>query len=427
MPDHDALSDKGFALSASPLSTDTDTRTDDLVTRIVAELIELLGSGHQHLQASFALTAAESNAIVVVSDGEQTSRLRAPAAILPLLREHRHRSAQLDDEPWWRFIVTLQLGDTADIEFDYGTEPFPAEQLFPAPVYQADLQVYPRKRLPMWLAAYLSHAGRQIRTPELAASQSRLDRAAGHRGIPVDHGLPPLPLMWARWATISAAFVAEDSPWGPRISTSLAWFEGSTRSGSTLHLLPGNRAVLSGGVWNATELDTAYNDGVPLPRLEHIAQHLDRRQFLLDPSVEAVLPVDVSGRHIVDPVCTAVFAAGRHLLVGDGGALKVHWCHPVLFAQLDLAVDNRIDAVWRHVTVAHIARGNKISDPGGKSSPAPSHPRACRAHGVTSSDGRSDELTAHGRPTSTGAPQRPCEGSPHTGGEYQAHDRVPSG
>lgn len=71
--------------------------------------------------------------------------------------------------------------------------------------------------------------------------------------------------MWARWAAISAAFVAEDSPWGPRISTSLGWFEGSTRSGSTLHLIPGNRAVLSGGVWNAPELDAAYNDGAPLP------------------------------------------------------------------------------------------------------------------------------------------------------------------
>ncbi|ONM49291.1 hypothetical protein [Nocardia donostiensis] len=65
-----------------------------------------------------------------------------------------------------------------------------------------------------------------------------------------DDALPPFPQLWARWAIIAAGFAAAGSPWGPRILPSVAWFESTARSGSTLYALPGGRAVLSGGVWD---------------------------------------------------------------------------------------------------------------------------------------------------------------------------------
>ena len=46
-----------------------------------------------------------------------------------------------------------------------------------------------------------------------------------------------------------------------------AGIESDRRSGSTLYVLPGDRAVLSGGKWNSELLEAAYNGGAPLPDL----------------------------------------------------------------------------------------------------------------------------------------------------------------
>lgn len=94
----------------------------------------------------------------------------------------------------------------------------------------------------------------------------RRSRGEYHRD-PRARRFPPLPVLWARWATIAAAFVAVGSGLGPRIRPALAIFEGAARSGCTLFVLPGGRAVLSGGLWNAPELDDAYNNEGDLPDL----------------------------------------------------------------------------------------------------------------------------------------------------------------
>lgn len=86
------------------------------------------------------------------------------------------------------------------------------------------------------------------RTPREAAAQSRADRASGILPHPVDDEIPALPVLWARWATMAATFVAAGSPGGPRIVPSVAWYESAQGGGSTLTLLPGGRAVLSGGM-----------------------------------------------------------------------------------------------------------------------------------------------------------------------------------
>ncbi|WP_216899640.1 hypothetical protein [Nocardia alni] len=113
----------------------------------------------------------------------------------------------------------------------------------------------------------LSHGERQSRSPQEAAVSARDDRAAGRHARRTTDEFAPLPILWARWAVLSAAFVAAGSDRGPRIMPSLAWFESARRSGSTLVVLPNDRAVLSGGAGEAPALDDADNSGAPLPRL----------------------------------------------------------------------------------------------------------------------------------------------------------------
>lgn len=239
----------------------------DLDDLIAVELRGLLTHGWHRLDAAFALTVSDETAELVVSDEDRVARVRPSARVIELLREHRHRSASQGDGPWWRFLVVLTNAGDMEVEYDYGAEPFPDGHLFPALAYQADLATYPRKRLPVWLAAYIGHEGRHVRTPGAAFTQAAADRASGIAALPVSAELPPLHLLWARWSVISGACVGANSSWGPRITAALGWFEGSSRSGSTLYRLPGGRAVLSGGVWNAPQLDEAYNDGAPMPSL----------------------------------------------------------------------------------------------------------------------------------------------------------------
>ncbi|WP_067574345.1 hypothetical protein [Nocardia acidivorans] len=259
--------DVGFTLAGASPAVEAVQRPNDLTDRIANELATLLSTAGRRLDAAFALTVSDEAGQVVISDGQQAVLARPPAAVLPLLRELRDRSAESPDGPWWRVLISLTHVADARFEYDYGEEPFPGDHLFPVQAYLADLRTYPRKRLPVWLAAYIGHDERQTRPPGIASVQASTDVASGIAATPIGASLPPFPVMWSRWGVISAAFVAAKSPWGPRISTALGWFESATRSGSTLHRLPNGRAVLSGGVWNAQELDAAYNDGSRLPQL----------------------------------------------------------------------------------------------------------------------------------------------------------------
>ncbi|MBR7518617.1 hypothetical protein KC217_23395, partial [Mycobacterium tuberculosis] len=75
------------------------------------------------------------------------------------------------------------------------------------------------------------------------------------RAVPVTGELPDLRTLWARWAVLASAFVAAGSERGPRRGPSVGVCERAGHSGSTLTLRPGDRAVLSGGVWEAPALD----------------------------------------------------------------------------------------------------------------------------------------------------------------------------
>ncbi|WP_024800387.1 hypothetical protein [Nocardia sp. BMG51109] len=250
-------------IAPDPHST---TPTDELAQRIGSALEASGPPGWTDLTAVFALTTTAEAAEVRFSDGHgRTARIDPPAQVMALVREHRELSSRTRPGPWWRLGVRMDSTGTLLADEDYGDRPFPAGQLFAPEAYRADLERHPRERLPVWLAAYIGHGDRQHRTAAQAVARSNADRTAGVRAAVSQWEFPDLDTLWARWAVLAAAFVAAGSEQGPRMLPSLAWFEGAGRSGATLYRLPGGRAVLSGGVWNAPALDAAYNEGAPMP------------------------------------------------------------------------------------------------------------------------------------------------------------------
>ncbi|WP_412808196.1 hypothetical protein [Nocardia sp. SC052] len=223
--------------------------------------------GWHRADAVFGVTVGQEIGTITYYTGEQSISARAPDSVITAVREHRAAWASMDAGPWWRMLLSLTKSGELEVEYDYGELPFPPGQLFAPEQYRADLAAYPRDRIPVWLAAYIGHDDRQLRTPQQAAAQARSDRADEVWATLAENEFPPFPVMWARWATIAAAFVAARSDRGPRMAPWTAIYESAEASGSTLHVLPGGRAVLSGGVWNAPTLDAVYNDGAPMPRL----------------------------------------------------------------------------------------------------------------------------------------------------------------
>ncbi|MFI9506329.1 hypothetical protein [Nocardia sp. NPDC052566] len=247
------------------------TRPGSLIDSLAGELAELGPAGWRELRAEFAITVAAEAAHIVYTVADRQVRVAAPEPVLELAREQRAHAIWTGAGPWWRLVLQVGASGEVEVEYDYGDEPFPGEHLFRPEAYRADLAAYPRPRVPVWLAAYMHHDGRQSRTARRAAVSARAGRG-GRGGIGltvVDENFPSLPRLWARWAVLAAACAAAGAEPGPRIVPSTGWFESARNgsSGSSLYLLPDGRAVLSGGVWNAPALNAAYNGGVDLPNL----------------------------------------------------------------------------------------------------------------------------------------------------------------
>ncbi len=258
MTDNDP--DVGLAVGG-PSADDVSHRAKEITHLIAREFIDDAPVGWERFDVVFAFTAAAEIAEAWFTGNDRLARVSVPESVSVLARTHRDLTAALADGPWWR----LELAVLADGQFkartDYGDEPFPDGQLHRPEAYLHDLRTYPRKRVPVWLAAYVSHRGRQVRTARAAARAA----ASGTPATLSVGDFPALDVLWARWATIAAMFAAVGSERGPRMLPSLAWFEGSKRSGATLYRLPGGRAVLSGGLWNAPNLEAVYNHGAPMP------------------------------------------------------------------------------------------------------------------------------------------------------------------
>jgi hypothetical protein len=233
-----------------------------LIEPIVQQLAQLGPNGWEEFEAEFAFTVTAQVAQLRFWSADRTGLVPVPQSVADLVRTQREAAARMPAGPWWRLLLNVTNSGETAIDYDYGDEPFPDDQLLAPEHYRSDLEAYPRDHIPVWLAGYVAGPEAQSRQPHQAAS----DSASGQPATPTDD-LPSLRDVWARWAVVSAAYAGIGSQWGPRMYPGYAWYESDRRSGSTLFVLPGDRAVLSGGKWNSELLDAAYNRGEALPDL----------------------------------------------------------------------------------------------------------------------------------------------------------------
>ncbi|MGX9791300.1 hypothetical protein [Mycobacterium sp. MMS18-G62] len=234
-----------------------------LIEPIVQQLAQLGPARWEEFSAEFAFTVSAQIAQLRFWSEDRTGLVPVPQSIADLVRQQREVAARLPAGPWWRLLLTVTSRGETTVDYDYGDEPFPEDQLLAPEHYRRDLETYPRDHIPVWLAGYVAGPGAQGRDPRQAAAAA----AAGATAATPTDDLPALGELWARWAVLSAVYAGAGSEWGPRIFPGYAWFEGDRRSGSTLYLLPGDRAVLSGGKWNSELLQAAYSGVQPLPDL----------------------------------------------------------------------------------------------------------------------------------------------------------------
>lgn len=233
----------------------------------VAQQLAALGPPEwSELSAVFALTVRAGSADCAFATRGGWQPVTVPRSVMELVRAQREVSAQMSAGPWWRLLLTVTREGRLRADYDYADQPFPDGQLQPAQNYRDDIAAYPRQRLPVWLAGYLAGPAAQGRPSTQALATASSDETVGRRPVETED-IEPLPDTWARWAVLAAVYAGARSQWGPRIYPDMAWYESDARSGSTLHLLPGDRAVLSGGRWNSDLLSAAYQRHDALPDL----------------------------------------------------------------------------------------------------------------------------------------------------------------
>lgn len=245
--------------------TATDADASALIEPIVQQLGELGPAGWEQFSAEFAFTATSEIAQLRFWSADRTGLVPVPQSMADLVRLQREAAAGVPEGPWWRLVLNCTNRGEASVHYDYGVEPFPEGQLVPPEHYRNDLEKYPRSHVPVWLAGYIAGAAAQGRDPRRAAAEA--DGIAEGRGATAAAELPALGELWSRWAVLSAACAGVGSESGPHVHPGYAWYESEDRSGSSLFMLPGDRAVLSGGKWNSELLESAYNGGGPLPDL----------------------------------------------------------------------------------------------------------------------------------------------------------------
>ncbi|OBA78592.1 hypothetical protein A9W99_23260 [Mycobacterium sp. 1164966.3] len=241
-------------------------RVSAMLDQIAQELAALGPPGWQEFRAVFALTVRAGSADCAFATGDGWQPVTVPRSVVDLVRAQREVSAQVSAGPWWRLLLIVTSEGQLRVDYDYGEQPFPDHQLQPPQNYRDDIAAYPRPRLPVWMAGYLAGPTAQGRTPAQASMAASAGQAGGRRPTETDD-IEPLPDTWARWAVLAATYTGARSHWGPRIAPGLASYESDARSGSSLYVLPGDRAVLSGGRWNSPLLVAAYQRHEPLPDL----------------------------------------------------------------------------------------------------------------------------------------------------------------
>ncbi|XVS61017.1 hypothetical protein ACQPYE_22195 [Actinosynnema sp. CA-299493] len=156
--------------------------------------------GWRRLGAVFAVTASAEVGRVRFWTDRPGDVVAAPEAVVALARAQREVAARMPAGPWWRLLLGVtHLGETT-VEYDYGDQPFPPEDLLAPEHYRNDLAAYPRDRVPAWLTDYLATAdgpGEGFET-EIESRRLHADARAisyGDRSIALDR------VEWIRYLT----------------------------------------------------------------------------------------------------------------------------------------------------------------------------------------------------------------------------------
>ncbi|MGW4247278.1 hypothetical protein [Nocardia sp. NPDC004722] len=152
----------------------TAERARELTHQIARELATDGPEGWERIDAIFAWTVAAQTWNVTYSANGRAVRAEPSQTTLLAVQEQRETAAELPAGPWWRMRLIVTNSGEVQTDYDYGGEPFPDDQLFPAEAYRADLEQYPRDRLPVWLAAYVGNEGKQQPMRSEASSVRRV-------------------------------------------------------------------------------------------------------------------------------------------------------------------------------------------------------------------------------------------------------------
>ncbi|CQD22907.1 hypothetical protein BN970_05457 [Mycolicibacterium conceptionense] len=145
-----------------------------LIDGIVQQLAQLGPEGWDEFSAVFAFTVTSQIAQLRFWAQDRTGLVPVPQSIADLVREQREVSARMSAGPWWRLLLNVTNTGQATVDYDYGDEPFPDDQIVAAEHYRNDLDTYPRSQVPVWLG----------RLHHRRASGGRRPRRRCHRSDP---------------------------------------------------------------------------------------------------------------------------------------------------------------------------------------------------------------------------------------------------
>jgi hypothetical protein len=130
-----------------------------LVESIARELAELGPAGWEEFSAEFAFTVSSQISRLRFGSDDRKGVVPVPQSIVDLVRRQRGLAAETPAGPWWRLLLTVNNRGDVTVDYDYGDNPFPADQLVAREHYRNDVEAYPRP-LPAWLAAYVGGGGK---------------------------------------------------------------------------------------------------------------------------------------------------------------------------------------------------------------------------------------------------------------------------
>ncbi len=143
------------------------------------QLAQLGPAGWDEFSAEFAFTVSSQIAQLQFWSEDRTGLVPVPQSVAALVSQQREVAAQMSAGPWWRLLLTVTNRGETTVDYDYGDEPFPDDQLVAPEHYRNDLETYPRERVPVWLAGYVAGPAAQGRDPRQAAQAVSADAAAG--------------------------------------------------------------------------------------------------------------------------------------------------------------------------------------------------------------------------------------------------------